>query len=355
MPTLAQLFAEGYAIGEAIPREARARKAAKAKYGDAAENPELFNKLQQMEYAAADQGRKDAYLGIAQSQEARAGAREKREQGTYDFEMQGAKQNKQKEAALRVVNAMRSARDRGEPLDATFDKIVPMLESMGVDPADFPDLKKQVVDNPAILDDYYSALTSGTKLTTAQANAAAKAKAAEQAKAEGEQATSEVVQEMRDLYTALDEGKGIVNPNLDGWSNFMRKARSSWAGRTAGSWTGSKNESLRKQIEVLRPHLINIVKSAEGLGAKMFDSNKDMEMWLATMSDPGSDFGAVMQALDTFDRRYGAVKDKLKAPEAVNKEAADANAVYPGFVTPDGKMRFKGGNPGDKANWEPVK
>lgn len=349
MATMAQLFAQGYQMGGDIPRKARAREAAREKYGDAVDDPGLFAALQNMELAENRDSR------AAQQQTFQQGvttAREGRASEQHDFTMDEAKSKSQRDAALRVVNGLRAARDRGEDVIGAFDKMRDSLLEMGVDPVDLPEMRTQLAENPDLLDSYHAALTSGTPLTVKSAKAAQDTEKDAAAEAEGREDASEVITELRDLYTKLDEGKGITNSDVDSFSNVIRWMRSTAGGRLAGAATGTKNEEYRRSIEAIRPHLINIIKSMEGLGAKMFDSNKDMEMWLATVSDPSSGLGAVNRALDVFEARYGAAKDKLRDQGVANNDARESNQIWPGYEV-DGK-RFKGGNPGDPDNWENV-
>lgn len=353
MPTLIELFKTGYDIGESMPREARARQAARQQFGAAADNPALFNQLQQLQNM--QQNRQ-----IAQSQETRA-------QGTYDFNMQAAQQDQKKQAVLGLVNGLRQARDRGEDVGAAFDRMSKMLPQMGVDPVDIPQMRQSLVDNPAILDDYYRALVGPPSAAEQAAQAkldAAKAKTAQEtaSQQEAKQNVSRTIGTMRDLYTQLDEAGGIRNPDASIGGSVVRALKSSWAGRTIGGITGTENESFRRTIEGLRPKLLIAIKAAEGLGAKMFDSNKDMEMWLSTVTDPSQDIDTVMTLLDDFERQYGAATSGNPAavqPITVDPTtatqpsttAAQPPRIYPGYTDPNSGMVFKGGDPGDQANW----
>lgn len=351
MPTLAQLFNEGYQIGESTGRKSRARAAARAKYGPMVDDPELFSALQDIELRRSQDRRAERDQDRADRTEQRYDRAEQRAQASHDFTMGSETQDRRQKAVLGMVTGLRQVRDAGGDLGKAFDNMRDTLLATGVSEDDIPELRTQLLEDPGLLDAYYKSLTSGTPMSASERRAATKkeedAATAEQSK----QDASEVIGELRDLYKSLDEGKGITNPAKDGGSNFLRWMRSSRAGRKSGAMMGSENESYRRSIEAIRPHLINIIKSMEGLGAKMFDSNKDMEMWLATVSDPSADYDTVTRALDVFEERYGAAQASLGNPVEQEAEALDSNVLYPGVVI-DG-WRFKGGA-NIKENWEQV-
>ena len=347
---------QGIADANAIEEQYQRRKALGAaidQYGDVARDPGLFSSLQNIE---ASKGR-----------ETRAQNAETRTQGTYDFNKQGAEQERQQKAVLGMMQGFKAARDNGEDIGATFDKFeqTGLFDSLGVNPEDRPAMKQAIVENPALIDTYIATLAGGTapaKTSAATKTAATPAATGEADRQAARENVSRTIGKMRDLYTTLDELGAIRSTETGSIRESLgRAASASKAGRVTGAVFGTKAESARRSIEGLRPNLINAMKSAEELGAKMFDSNKDMEMWLATVTDPSQDLQTAKLLLDEFEAKYGAaLRGEAVSPIKVGDQAeytrkndtGGVTEIYPGFVNPNTKMRFKGGQWDDPANWE---
>lgn len=168
-------FEQGYDL----PAKMRARDAAIAQYGAAAEDPGLFSALGQN--ARAERTTDSNLASQAQNREIQR-SQEARAQGTYNTEMEMTEEQRKQKAVLGLVNGLRSARDRGEDIGAAFDQQIETLQVLGVAEEDIPAMRDAVVQNPKVLDDYYAALTGGAKPTAAtaapgskEANAAAAA------------------------------------------------------------------------------------------------------------------------------------------------------------------------------------
>lgn len=179
MPTLLELFATGSEIGNKMARESRARFNARKEFGDAADNPVLFQQLENIEATQNNQRRQDTRLGLSQRADKRA-------QKTFDTNQKRQRDADTRANALRAVNALRSARDRGEDIGVAFDRLSPLLEDMGVDPADFPNMKQTIIDDSSSLDDFAAALTD--RRTSGRSTA-------QEAKAESEAAELSVEQQ----------------------------------------------------------------------------------------------------------------------------------------------------------------
>jgi len=334
MATLIELFKMGYDIGQDIPRESRARAAARLEYGAAADDPALFNQL--------EEGR------LASQQEARLGRQEDRQQSQFDrqvraqdFEMQGARQERSQRAVLGLVNGLRSARDRGEDIGASFDRLAQTLPKLGVDPADIPEMRQSLIANPAVLDDYYATLTGQTLgdqgastnngLTPAQQKE-------ERDRTEGQQNLPALTGELRGIYDKLNEGSGITTANPKSvFDSVGRWLSSSWAGRQTGAIMGTENESLRQQAEGARQLVIQGIKNATGMSAQELNSNFELQNMLRAATDPTLSYEANIAALNRITALYGG-----------------GAAAAPTDYTPGTRYRFKGGDPGDRNNYEVV-
>lgn len=172
---LGLLAAQGYETGLDLAGKTAAMRAAKEQYGPLAGDSGLFSVLTQIDSMRRNQDRADQTTAFDQGMQTR---QEARTQGAYDFEMQGAQQDRRKQAVLGMVNGLRAARDRGEDVGAAFDRLAGTLPALGVDVADVPAMRQALIDNPAVLDDYYASLTGGAPAArgaTAAAGAPAKA------------------------------------------------------------------------------------------------------------------------------------------------------------------------------------
>lgn len=155
MATLFETAMRGYQIADEMIKESRGYQAAREKYGDGpASDPGLFSALQEMDLAKNRDARAERQTQIQERQDARS-------QGSYDTEQSTIKDDRQKEATLNLVNGLREARDKGEDIGAAFDALADTLPGLGVSKEDLPAMKEELLKNPAILDQYYEALTGG--------------------------------------------------------------------------------------------------------------------------------------------------------------------------------------------------
>lgn len=360
-------FEEGYKFSDKISAYEDARK----KYGSAASDPGLFSALGQEERAQNQDVRAERQDGRAERQTQIQEQSSQRQQQAHDTGMESEESERRKKATLNMIGGFREARDNGEDMGEVFDRYLEtgVFDMLGVSEEDIPGMREAVVEDPTILDDYYVALggevkapakTSGSDRQRAldimqnpDASDAEKTwagkimdidpDAAPGDEDEGAKNVSNIIAELKGFYDGLKEGDGITNADLGVLGNANAWLRTTWAGRTAGRMTRTDNESFRRSIEGMRPHLINAMKSAEEMGARMFDSNKDMELWLGTVTDPTQDYETVMRLLNEFDRMYG---------KAVSEAEASTPELAPGWKDPDTGAVFKGGNPGDPGSWE---
>lgn len=157
---------------------------------------------------------------------------------------------------------------------------------------------------------------------------------AEETRGTGKKAVDEQVANLRDLYSQLDEGGGIVDPDKGTLANAKAWTASSGPGQFLGRIAGTKNQSARNQIAQQRPLLLRAIMSATGMSARSLDSNTELKLWLAAATDPTLDVAANRAALDNIERQYGSA--------AVGKTAAPAPAAVP----PGTALKFDAqGNP----------
>lgn len=346
----------GYQAGLAIEKDRRALKAATDKYGAAANDPGLFSALEGLDQS------KRAETRAAESHDLKMStgrAQERRIQQAFDMDKKNAETTKRRQAVLGLVNGLRSARDRGEDVGEAFDALTESLPALGVDPQDIPAMREELLKDPSILDDYHASLAGPSKMTASERRASDEAQKAKEEAKQGRVNVSRTVGKMRTLYDRLDELGGIRSTEAGRIDSMGRYAAASPVGRMVGTVLGTEEESIRRSIEGLRPSLINAMKSAESMGARMFDSNKDMELWLATVTDPSQDIQTVKRLLDEFESKYGAALNGEEiapiAPpntdEYQRQDGSDTQEIHVGFKDPDTGAVFQGGDPGDPTNW----
>jgi len=341
MATLIELFKTGYDIGESMPREARARQNARAEFGDAADDPQLFANLQQMRQ------REQAFeqnTQMGMRQENRLDRTENRQQAQFDrqgqaqdFEMQGARQDRSQQATLNLVNGLRSARDRGEDMGTAFDRTVEALSELGVSPDDIPGMRQALVDNPAVLDDYYASLTGQTQNDrVAQASPAATDKTAElAAKAAKADAST-----MKSVKTVLDRVAKVRKQIEEGRvpvTGFMGGAVATNIPMTPMLDTAADLDTIRANLG--------------------FDKLQEMRDASPTGGALGqvSDFeNRLLQAsVANLDQRQSSEKllENLALIEGIYTDIGAAIGAPPAEWTPAQKWRFNGGDPSDSSNY----
>ncbi len=193
------------------------------------------------------------------------------------------------------------------------------------------------------------------------AAAAATAKAQETAavQQEGRQLVTDTVSSLKGMYGDLKEAGAIPNAELGIGGSMWAKGASTGPGQFVGAMFGTEASRTREAIKALTPSLLVAVKQAEGLGAKMFDSNKDMEFFMSMLGDPSRSYEANMAALEEFERKYGAAM-RGEPVTPINPAAAETPAqavpatvqMQVGTVVP-GVGRYKGGDVHDLNNYEP--
>jgi hypothetical protein len=114
-----------------------------------------------------------------------------------------------------------------------------------------------------------------------------------------------VVADLRDRYSKLQEGGGIVESGGNTLSNIRAYASSSDVGQVLGGMLGTKNQGERDSIAMTRPLLLQAIMKATGMSAKQMDSNAELKLYLATATDPTKGLQANMAALDRIEQMFG--------------------------------------------------
>lgn len=107
------------------------------------------------------------------------------------------------------------------------------------------------------------------------------------------------------LYSTLRDEGGIVDTSKSGLANVPKRVASSPFGQAVGKAFGTKEQSLRNQINQIRPLLMNDIRQATEMGAKGLDSEKELEFYLQAATDPSQDIQTNLSALEVLDGAYG--------------------------------------------------
>ena len=136
------------------------------------------------------------------------------------------------------------------------------------------------------------------------------------------------------LYDALDKGGGIVSTEKGVISNLGASVRSSPVGQYAGKKTGTETQSIRNQIKIQRPALINAIRQATGMSSKAMDSNAELQFYLQMATDPDQyDVQSNRAALKYLKDTYGvggAMMQKFgdQVPSSAEPSKVDFKSKY---------------------------
>lgn len=340
---------QGYQMMEGVIRDRRGYNAARKEFGDGpASSPELFSTLNQERRLDRNQERLDS--------------QETRTQESHDLEMDTTKDVVAEDGMLKFVNGLRKARDNGDDIGHAFDQMSSVLPNLGVDPEALPDLRKEVIENPALLDQLHASLSTGKRNASGSGLTAKQQLDLEQSiqkEAQAKESITKDIVDMGNMYRRLDELGGIQNIDDNWMGRLGRSASQSWVGQTIGQMRGTEEAQLRQSIKARRTGLIAAMKQAGDLGSKMFDSNKDMEMWLENLSSPDTNIQTALQQLESFNDKFGralngeevqsiTVDDiDWSTPPANYTTPETSNVLYPGMVDEETGAIFVGPNVDD--------
>ena len=117
--------------------------------------------------------------------------------------------------------------------------------------------------------------------------------AADDSRARGKNEMSRVLGLLLSEYKDLDASKGITNTDRSAYENTSSYLRASDVGQGLGRFFGTKEQSSRDTISQLKPLILSAVIQASGMSAKQLDSNAEMKLWLAAVTDPKTSYQTV--------------------------------------------------------------
>lgn len=360
MATLFETAMTGYNIADEMIKSKKGYDAAVEQYGEGrASAPGLFTALQNQDIDANKDRRAD-------SAEARAERVDARNATTHSYETQSLHDEQQEDGLLNMIQGLRQARDNGQDLGEAFDGLAGALPNLGVSEEDLPAMRQELLDNPDMLDSYYAALTDASEQAQMIENRSdggiSGSPGGEGGVTKAQRDVSDTIQNMSQHYERLDELGGIKSSDVGVVQSIGRAAASSTVGRFMGSTLGSEEEGLRRTIEGMRPMLLQSIIQAEGMGARMFDSNADMQMWLSVVTDPTQDIQTVRRLLKEFEAKHGVASaggtpvpirpgNTMNSTEYQRQNGSDIDTISVGHRDPETGAVFNGGNPGDPASW----
>lgn len=149
-----------------------------------------------------------------------------------------------------------------------------------------------------------------------------------------------VLGEATRLYDELDRIGAAVDAEGSSYKNIINRIGSSDLGQSVGKLLGTQAQSIRNQINQLRPTLLNEIRQATEMGARGLDSERELQFYMEAVADPGRDIQSNKAALQTLSEAYGLGLD-LDIPED-KKEVlkAEWDARKGSFDTTEGEIGF---------------
>lgn len=114
------------------------------------------------------------------------------------------------------------------------------------------------------------------------------------------------VMKLKTMLDTLKAGGGIVDTSKGALSNIGAAIGASGIGQTLSGAVGTKNQSARNEMNMIRPSLLRSIMQSTGMSAKQMDSNAELKLWLSTATDPTKDYQANLEALNNIATKYGS-------------------------------------------------
>ena len=148
---------------------------------------------------------------------------------------------------------------------------------------------------------------------------------------EGQRRVSSSLEALSGYYDELSKAGAAIDTEKGGTSNVYARVRASGAGQLVGGALGTEAQSIRNQINQVRPLLLNDIRQATAMGARGLDSNKELEFYLQAATDPARDIQANKAALQVLENAYGlSVGIKGAEESAVKSLATEFSESAPG-------------------------
>ena len=113
------------------------------------------------------------------------------------------------------------------------------------------------------------------------------------------------VVKLKSVLDTLKTGGGITDTSKGALANIGATIGTSGPGQFLGGAVGTKNQSARNELLMIRPSLLRSIMSSTGMSAKQMDSNAELKLWLSTATDPTKDYQSNIAALNNIAAKYG--------------------------------------------------
>jgi hypothetical protein len=143
--------------------------------------------------------------------------------------------------------------------------------------------------------------------------------------------------ELESIYKSLNAAGAIVSNKRSAGDNITARARNSGVGQLVEGALGTKAQTARDRIASIRPGLMQAIAKATGMTGKQLDSNADVKLFMATVTDPTKSYEANIEAINGL-RRF--LRNNIKKPAA---PAALPPKVLPAGNSGWGKATVVGG------------
>jgi len=124
----------------------------------------------------------------------------------------------------------------------------------------------------------------------------------------------QVTGELRGIYNDLRKQGAIVDTDAPTGSNIAARARASGVGQLVEGALGTRAQTGRDKIEGIRPNLIRRISEATGMTASQMNSDKDMALLLAQVTDPTMSYQANMAAISRLENLIKTRSGAASAP-----------------------------------------
>lgn len=136
---------------------------------------------------------------------------------------------------------------------------------------------------------------------------------------EAREQMSGLVRGVAESYAKLNELGAIVNPDNPRDENAKAWIAGTKVGQGVGAMMGTEAQSIRARINSTRPMLMQVIRKATEAGARSLDSEKELEFYLQSVSDPGvGDYYSNLAAIERLDKHFGlgiGIKDVIPAED----------------------------------------
>lgn len=149
------------------------------------------------------------------------------------------------------------------------------------------------------------------------------------------------VTEVLDIYNKLDELGAVPSVKRSTGENLRISASVTGVGQFLDKKVAGEAQSLRNQIAAIKPTLMSAIRQATEMGAKGLDSEKELEFYMAALSDPTQDVESSKAALKILNDNYGLGIDIDISPEYV----AGLKKKYESSLGGKGKASSPSGKP----------